>query len=162
VDHLATASPLSGEDARQIRGLNWADAVIAEAMSWYGTPYIPRARVKGVGCDCGTLLYAAYEGPFGPFPPFPTDYAVDWAAHSNDERYLDFVMPYVKEGNAPLRGGFSLFKLGLAFSHAAIFLGDDKYIHAWGRKGEGAVTITPARVLLHLAKQTAVKHFEPK
>ncbi len=139
----------------------WQDTVIDEAMSWYGTPYVPRAKVKGVGCDCGTLLHACY-GLIRDIPPMPTDYPVDWAAHRDDERYLDFVMPYVKAAPSPVRGGFTLFHLGQVYAHAAIYLGEGKYIHAWGRKGEGAVTITPARVLMMLGKTFPPKHFEPK
>lgn len=141
----------------------WDTTICDEAMTWLGTPYVPRAYVKGVGCDCGTLLHACYGGIYD-LPPMPQDYPVDWAAHSDNERYLDFVMPFVKEEASPVRGGFSLFHLGKAYSHAAIYLGDNKFIHAWGRKGEGAVTITPARVILGLGRKSGnkPKHFGPK
>ncbi len=140
--------------------MEWQDIVCEEAMTWLGTPYVPKARVKGVGADCGTMLYACYC-KIRDLPPMPMDYAVDWSAHKDDELYLDFIMPYVKQVmNAP-RGGFTLFRLGLAYAHAAIKLDDKNYIHAWGRKGEGAVTITPARVLLALSKDFPAKHFEP-
>ena len=26
------------------------------ALAWKGTPYADRGRVRGAGCDCGTLL----------------------------------------------------------------------------------------------------------
>ena len=37
-------------------------AVVAEALTWLGTPYHHRARVKGAGVDCGQLLAAVFEG----------------------------------------------------------------------------------------------------
>lgn len=30
--------------------------IVAEAMSWIGTPFHPQASVKGVGCDCKGLV----------------------------------------------------------------------------------------------------------
>ena len=36
--------------------------VVAEALTWKGTPYHLNARVKGAGVDCGTFLIAAFSG----------------------------------------------------------------------------------------------------
>jgi cell wall-associated NlpC family hydrolase len=143
--------------------MTWQEELEKNAREWLGTPYVPHARVKGAGVDCGGFLYDNYGPFFGPFAPYPTDYPVDWAAHSDDERYLDFIMPYVKQVPDARVGGFSVFKLGLAFGHAAIYISGDNYIHAWGRVGEGAVTITPARVMNYMARiNGGVKHFYPK
>ena len=35
--------------------------VVAEALSWIGTPYIKNGRVKGVGADCATILFCVYR-----------------------------------------------------------------------------------------------------
>lgn len=142
----------------------WREQVIAEARSWIGTPYVPKARVKGVGVDCGGLLYEVYNPIFGPFANFPQDYTADWAMHSDRERYLDFIMPYVEEVRAPQPGDFSLYHLGLAYSHAAILMDDGRYVHAWGRTRDGAVTQTYARVMIAMDKknQFKAKHFTGK
>lgn len=142
----------------------WRAQVCAEARTWLNTPYVPKGRVKGVGTDCGGILYQLYNPIFGPFAAFPQDYSADWAAHGHDgERYLDFIKPYVHEVREVLPGGFSLFHLGLRYAHAAIYLGDGKYIHAWGRLRNGGVTITPRRVLEHMAgtQPHPTKHFDP-
>jgi cell wall-associated NlpC family hydrolase len=143
--------------------VDYADAIVAEAKSWVGTPYVPRALVKGVGVDCGGLLYKVYEPFFGPFENFPQDYSSDWALHVNNERYLDFIMPYVKPAPAPVRGGFSVFHFGLNYSHGAIFIGDDSYVHAWGRQRQGRVAQQKRRVLMNIGDSRAFppKHFEP-
>ena len=64
-------------------------AVIAEAETWLGTPYHHMARVKGVGCDCLTLLAAVYYSaeviPAIDIPYYPPD----WHLHRTAERYLD-------------------------------------------------------------------------
>lgn len=144
---------------------NWQELVIAEARTWQNTPYVPKGRVKGVGVDCGGLLYQVYNPIFGPFAPYPSDYSPDWSAHEVNERYLSFILPISEEVKEVQPGGFSLFHVGLNYSHAAIYLGENKYIHAWGRQREGRVTITPVRVMFYLAKQDQehpVRHFTPR
>lgn len=138
--------------------------VCEEALSWYGTPYIHKARVKGVGCDCGGFVYQVMNKFYGPLPPFPDDYAPDWALHGEQELYLDFVKPFTREVAKPVPGGITLFHIGKRYAHAAIYLGDGKYIHSWGRQGTCGVTITPERVMRQLVNDHSngfkAKHFE--
>lgn len=144
----------------------WRERIVAEAKTWEGTPYVPGAKIKGVGCDCGGIIYQLFGPEFGPFPPFPNNTAPDWALHNNEERYLDFIMPYVYEVSTPLPGDISLFHLGQAYAHAAVLLDNGRYIHAWGRLREGCVIQTPMRSMRAFARkngrQFATKHFTPK
>ncbi len=140
-----------------------ADAIVAEAKTWLNTPYVPRALIKGLGVDCGGLLYKVYEPFYGPFPPYPQDYSADWALHVNDEKYLDFIKPFVRPTPAPVRGGFTVFHFGLNFAHGAIYIGDDWYIHAWGRQRQGRVVQQRTRALMNIGDTKAFqpKHYEP-
>jgi cell wall-associated NlpC family hydrolase len=123
-----------------LRDGSWRDRVVQEALTWKFTPYQHKGRIKGVGVDCGGLLYEVYNPWLGPFKPFPDDYAPDWAVHKeSNELYLDFILPYVTEQGAPVRGGFSLFHYGRNYSHAAIYMGGDKFMHAFGRNTAGMV-----------------------
>ena len=144
----------------------WQEIVCASAREWEGTPYVPKGRIKGVGVDCGGLLYEVYNPVCGDFPPMPDDYSQDWSVHVNNERYLDFIMPFVNEVPEVVIGGFSLFHMAQNFAHAAIFLDNEKYIHAWGRLRAGRVTTNPVRVMLGLNKQQGngfpLRHFVPK
>lgn len=142
----------------------WREDVIRDALSWQDTPYVPKARLKGVGVDCGGLLYEVYNPYFGPFPAFPTDYSPDWANHSETPKYLDFILPLCEEVRRAIPGDFSLIHLGKHYSHAAILLDNGRYIHAWGRLREGRVTQSAVRVVEHLAKQNGfpLRHFRPK
>lgn len=139
------------------------EGICAEAETWLNTPYVPRALIKGVGVDCGGLLYKVYERFFGPFDPFPQDYSADWALHSNSERYLAFIMPYVRQVNLVPIGGFSLFHFGQNYAHGAIYVGNDYYIHAWGRQRQGRVVKQKRRALLGIGDTKAFppKHYEP-
>jgi cell wall-associated NlpC family hydrolase len=146
--------------------VTWREQVCATAREWEDTPYVPKGRVKGVGVDCGGLLYEVYNPICGDFPPMPDDYSADWSVHEQNERYLSFIMPFVQEIKEPLPGDFSLFHLGLNYAHAAILLDNGRYIHAWGRLRSGRVTQTPIRVMNGMVKITGngfpARHFTPK
>lgn len=137
-------------------------AILAEARSWVGTPYVPRALIKGVGVDCGGLLYKVYEPVFGPFAPFPQNYSADWALHGDRELYLDWIAPFTKQISRPIVGGFSVYHYGTKYAHGAIYTGE-WYIHAWGRQREGRVTMSKPRAMLNIGNSKAFppKHFEP-
>ena len=139
----------------------WRDWVATEAQKWMWTPYQHKGRLRGVGVDCGGLLYEVYCPLLGPFRPFPTDYPPDWAAHKDGhELYLDFIKPYVTEIKRPVKGGFTLFHYGRNFSHAAIYLGAN-YIHAFGRNNVGCVNENPPNFFTNKAgKLRDQKHFD--
>ncbi len=144
-----------------IRDGSWREWVCAEALTWKFTPYQHKGRVKGVGVDCGGLLYEVYTPLLGPFKPFPEDYAPDWAAHKGgNEIYLDFIMPYVQQVPQPIKGGFTLFHYGRNFSHAAIWMGQ-KYLHAFGRNNVGYVKESPVAFFSTKAgKLRDAKHYD--
>jgi NlpC/P60 family putative phage cell wall peptidase len=49
--------------------------VVAEALSWCGTPFHPAAAVKGAGCDCYGLLIGVWEAVTRQkAPPLPCVY----------------------------------------------------------------------------------------
>lgn len=109
--------------------------VIAEAESWLGTPYHHMGRLKGVGCDCLTLLAGVYhavgviqalEIPF--YPP-------DWHLHRSAERYIDGLVGYAREVECAGPGDVALFKFGRCFSHSAIVTRWPRLIHAWHAGG---------------------------
>jgi cell wall-associated NlpC family hydrolase len=106
-------------------------AVVAEAMSWLGTPYHTGAHVKRVGVDCAWLLIEVYaaEGLIERFDP--GYYPGDWHLHRADERYLGFVLERAREVDAPDVGDIVLMRFGRAFSHGAIYLGDGLILHSY-------------------------------
>lgn len=119
--------------------VEWRQQLVDEARTWLWTPYQHRGRVKGVGVDCGGLIYEVYGKWFGPFAPFPETYPPDWAVHRRNELYLDFIKPYVVPVILPIVGGITLFRYGANYSHAAIYTEKNTFIHAWGMTNGGAV-----------------------
>jgi NlpC/P60 family putative phage cell wall peptidase len=138
---------------------DWREWVVAEARSWKGTPYIHRGRVKGVGVDCGALLYEVY-GQLVQLKPFPREYAPDWAMHKENEIYLGFLQPYVVEVPRPVPGGVSVFQYGRNFSHAGIVTEKKTFVHAWGRNQFGCVREDKIGFFMIGEKRRKVKHFD--
>ncbi len=111
-------------------------AVIAEAEGWLGTPYHHMARVRGVGCDCLTLLATVYRAagvvPAIEIPHYPPD----WHLHRTNELYLEGLLRYGTEIAAGPQGGdVALFRFGRCFSHGAIVTDWPYVIHAWHAGG---------------------------
>lgn len=131
--------------------MSWREDAIAEAKTWLWTPFLHRARVKGVGVDCGGLLYEVYQ-KYLPLPEFPK-YSEDWMLHRSEEVYLSFIGPFAKEVPVPVPGGFTVFKIGRTYSHAGIFTGSS-YIHA-NRAGRAVKEDAPVVFARH-----EKKHFD--
>ena len=111
-------------------------AVVAEALTWQGTPHIHEARVKGAGVDCGTLLLEVYEAcgliPHVDLPHLPHD----WAAHRDEERYLEHVEQWAHRIEGPPEpGDIVLYRYGRCISHGAIVVQWPQIIHAYVNKG---------------------------
>ena len=110
--------------------------VVAEAMTWIGTPYISNAMIKGRrgGTDCAMLLVGVYsnvgllEKDFDPRP-----YPAEWHVHRNEEVYMNYMLRFVKEiEGLPLPGDVAMFQIGKLFAHGAIVVDWPLVVHALG------------------------------
>jgi NlpC/P60 family putative phage cell wall peptidase len=108
--------------------------IVAEALSWMGTPYHHHARLKGVGVDCAQLPCAVYH-TVGLIPHLEPDYSPQWMLHRDEELYLAWVRPYTREiTRAELRpGDLVMWKYGRTYSHSAIVIAAPTVIHAVNR-----------------------------
>ena len=119
-------------------------AIVKEALSWVGTPYVSNACVKGRnggGTDCAMILIGVY-GALGLIPPEfdPRPYPPEWHVHRSEERYLGYIQQFVTEvegppGRTPGPGDLAFFKIGLVFAHAAIVIDWPNVVHAVGGVG---------------------------
>lgn len=94
-------------------------AVVAEALTWIGTPFQHATRHKGVGVDCAQLLVAAFgelaEVDVPAYPP-------QWFLHENAERLTTAVSAFCTEVETPDLGDIILFTFGRTASHAGIVI----------------------------------------
>lgn len=111
-------------------------AIVAEALSWEGTPYMPRAKVKGVGVDCAMLPAAVYA-EVGLIPELTPEYPSDWMMHRDEERFLGFVTPHAREieEHQALPGDMVIWRFGRTYSHSAIIIDAPVVLHAVIRGG---------------------------
>jgi len=136
-------------------------SILAEAITWYGTPFHKGAMIKGVAVDCGAFIYSVFKQTLGiPHEPFPKGYAEDWSVHKdNNEIYLGFMKPYVKEILRPQPADLVVWKFGRNFGHGTIYMGSNRYIHAYGRTGIGGVQISQKNFFLHHGRLRESKAF---
>jgi cell wall-associated NlpC family hydrolase len=132
-------------------------AVVAEALTWLGTPYHHQAALKGIGADCAMFPLAVYaEAGLIPAGIHVDDYPMDWAFHRDEERYLAMVERFghrIDREHLGL-GDFVVWRFGRTFSHGAIVVEPPRVIHAYVEAGsvtiddislEGPLTMRPTR-----------------
>ncbi len=123
--------------------------VVAEALSWIGTPYRPAQRIKGPngGVDCLTFVVEVFgrcgfaTRHYDELPYYPQD----WHLHRDDERYMGGVLEYAREiPGPPEPGDIVLFRIGRCFAHGGVTIEWPEMIHAWNGAGVLRCTITQA------------------
>ena len=107
------------------------DRLIAEALTWIGTPYHDHGAVKGAGADCALMPLAVYRAVLSLPAIDPPKYVMQWHLHRGEELYLNYVLALGgKEVRKPERADFVLWQVGRVFSHGAIVLEWPRVIHA--------------------------------
>ncbi|QDZ01125.1 peptidase P60 [Nitratireductor mangrovi] len=112
-----------------------ADAVVAEALGWIGTPYRHQGSRKGVGCDCLGLVRGVWRAIYGDEPEPPGTYSPDWAEAGGRDAMLEAARRhFVERPQQQMEvGDLILFrwKRGLPAKHAGILLSADRFVHAY-------------------------------
>lgn len=101
------------------------EEITSEALSWVKTPYVGHSCVKGVGTDCGQLIYGVYRAcGLLPVLTLPTDYSLEVAAHRESHEYMDLIDRYFREipESEVQPGDIVCYQMGLAMAHAAIVI----------------------------------------
>ena len=110
------------------------EAIVAEALSWIGTPYRHQASLKGVGCDCLGLVRGVWRAVLGGEPEEAPAYTPDWAEAGGGETLADAAARHLAPVplDAMRAGDVLLFRWrdGLPAKHAAILVAPDRFVHA--------------------------------
>lgn len=108
-------------------------AVVAEALSWLGTPHHHRGRIKGVGVDCAQLPIAVYAS-VGLFEAPTLAYVHDWHLHRSREIYIEEIeaLGGVEIPVADRRAGdLMVWKWGRTYSHGGILVDEARVVHSY-------------------------------
>lgn len=109
--------------------------IVDAARGWVGTPYHHRARIKGAGVDCAQLLIGVFAEA-GLIDPFETgDYPMDWAAHRDDERFVEWVERFAVQTPVALPGDILVYRYFRCYSHGAIVVDSATMIHSYIGRG---------------------------
>ena len=123
-------------------------AIAEEALTWLGTPWHHRGKIKGNGggVDCASLLWCIYIGS-GMVAPFPLPrYPAQWAIHRREEILRQIVEQHGDPVDEPLPGDVVLFKWGKVFSHGGIVIDWPFIVHT--TQGSGVIKENIKRMAL--------------
>lgn len=113
--------------------------VVAEALTWLGTPYRHQGRRRGVGCDCLGLIVGIWDALYGGAPvPVPDTYSPDWAEAGAGDPLVEAAATHFRRCDNPIAAGtLILFRWrdGSPAKHCAVALSDHRMIHAYERHG---------------------------
>lgn len=123
------------------------DRIIAEALSWIGTPYHHQASLKGLGCDCLGLLRGVWRAVMGSEPEMPPPYSPDWAEASRADTLVEAARRHLVEveDRAFEPGDVLLFRFReqLPAKHCAIAVTPGTMVHAHDGAAVCEVAIRP-------------------
>ena len=112
-----------------------AQQIVAEALTWVGTPYRHQGARKGVGCDCLGLVRGVWRAVYGSEPEAPGAYAMDWAEAGGEDNFLAAARRHCREKPVAeaRRGDLLLFRWKPHFpaKHAAIVVTPERIVHAY-------------------------------
>jgi cell wall-associated NlpC family hydrolase len=112
--------------------------IVAEALTWLGTPWHHRAAIKGAGVDCGGLLIAVLTSTSAIGPVDVPEYPSDFALHRDREWFAELVAEYADPiAGPPAPADIVLYRYGRSFSHGAFVVDWPTIIHA--ARGRGVV-----------------------
>ncbi len=120
--------------------------IVHAAKKWLGTPYRHQASLKGTGCDCLGLIRGVWFDLYGTKAQKPPPYTRFANDPDSAFQLLDAAEKYLVSRNpVPSAGLVVLFRIHreLPPRHCAIFIEDNRFIHAQERHG---VIITPLSV----------------
>lgn len=116
--------------------------ILNEVKTWEGTPYKWRAKLKGLGADCGSFPHAVLS-EFYDMPPMPEKYQQNWITEPGVQYHEDYFETCGEWLDEPQAGCLVLFKFGHQFCHLG-FVDEQGYVwHCWGRMGFAGVSRTP-------------------
>ncbi len=120
------------------------ERIIAEAMTWAGTPFRHQGSRKGVGCDCLGLVRGVWRAVYGREPELPGPYAMDWNETAAGDPLLEAARRHCaeKQAGAIRCGDLLLFrwKPQYAAKHMGILVSAERFIHAYDGN---AVVVSP-------------------
>ncbi|MGE0022775.1 MAG: NlpC/P60 family protein [Hyphomicrobium sp.] len=112
-----------------------ADAVVAAARGWIGTPYHHQASIRGIGADCLGLVRGVWRDLHGEEAEPAPAYSRDWGEAAGEETLIDAATRHLvprRRESTPRPGDILIFRMraGAVAKHAAILATPTTMLHA--------------------------------
>lgn len=123
-----------------------AERALAEARAWIGTPYQPRASVRGVGTDCLGLVRGVWRALHGAEPEAVPPYGPLWLESADEILHLALARHLDERDMRAAQPGDVLlfrFRAGLPARHAAILSAPERMIHAYSGRAVVESALAP-------------------
>jgi len=105
--------------------------IISNAREWVGTKWMHGACIKGYRVDCIQFIVAiAKQNGWLPLDYKTKPYNQDYALHNSASLIKKEIGEYCYKVDTPQIGDVLLFTFGKCASHAGVYVGRDKIIHA--------------------------------
>lgn len=118
--------------------MSGADAIVAAARGWLGTPYRHQAACRGAGADCLGLVVGVWREVLGRVPAELPAYTADWSEAGGRELLLEAALRWLEPAGpgAPAAGEVLLFRMraGAVAKHLGILTeagAAPRFIHAY-------------------------------
>jgi NlpC/P60 family putative phage cell wall peptidase len=118
-------------------------AIVAEALTWDGTPFHDCSGVKGVGCDCVHLLEGVFKARGYAMDFEMPVYPPQWGLHRDEPMFLSGLARYARQVERADIADIAMFRFGRHAAHGGILIGNDRIVHAsstLGRVSVGALS----------------------
>ena len=119
--------------------------VISLAQAWAGTPYRHQGSLKSIGCDCLGLVRGVWRELYGGEPEMLRPYSIDWAESARNDSLLEAARRHFLVETELVPGTLMLFrwKPDVPAKHCGIYLGEDRFLHAYERHAVMASPLVP-------------------
>lgn len=131
---------------RCLEGGDVADAVVAAALDWVGTPYRHQGSLRSVGCDCLGLVRGIWREIYGREPEAVPSYSSDWTVGAGDDLLHAAQRLCRERANGEIGPGSLLvfrWHRDVPAKHLGIALDARRFIHAYERTGVVASALVP-------------------
>lgn len=124
-----------------------AEAVVAAARRWIGTPYHHQASVRGIGADCLGLIRGIWRDLYGEEAEPPPRYSRDWGEASGEETLIRAATRHLvaQDKTSATPGDVLIFRMraGAIAKHAAVLATPTTMIHAMEDRIAAEIPFSP-------------------
>lgn len=104
------------------------DQIVAEAVSWVGTPFHANQKLKHVGADCIGVVAGVAENV-----GLHVNYRNDYSLRPDGSLLKELREQLIKVDDGPLPGDVILMAFEAEPHHVALYIGNNEIVHSYAQ-----------------------------